>query len=205
MRRTEKEWKDDEGIAGVLRAAEWGVLGLVSPDGLPLQVPLNFVAFEGNLFFHGAREGEKMAAIQAGTACSFVVVEALAQIPSYAFDPERACPASQYFRSVIVYGRVAPVEDLGRKARVLQALMEKIQPEGGYRPVDAADPLYQGSVKNVAILELSVERVSGKFEVGRRLTPEKREAVTEILRRRGTELDLRTLEAMGDPGSPGCA
>jgi len=204
LRRQEKELKDPEAVAQVLDAAEWGVLGLVSAEGAPLLVPLNFVRLGGNVYFHGARAGEKMEALRHQGKATFLVVDAYAQIPSYAFDPERACPASQYFKSVLLHGTLAEVEAPGRKAEVLDALMRKLQPEGGYRPITAEDPMYAGSVGAVAILELTVERSSAKCEVGQRLTPAKRESVRGLLEKRGGPADLRTLEAMGaGPGSPG--
>ena len=202
MRRQEKEIKNRAAIDQVLEAGEWGVLGLVSPEGKALLVPLNYVYFEGRIYFHGAHDGEKMDAIRANGEATFLVVEAYAQIPSYAFDPERACKATQFYRSVMAYGRVGLVEDLDRKARVLQATMERLQPEGGYRAIAASDPLYAAAVKEVAILELTVARVSGKQEVGQRLTPSARASATESLLKRGGPGDLRAAAALGGPGSP---
>jgi len=203
MRRQDKELTDQAAIARILDEAEWGVLGLVGPAGGPLMVPLNFVRVDDRLYFHSAKSGEKMEALEARGEASFLVVDALAQIPSTVFDPVRACSATQYFRSVLAYGQVAPLADIGRKAEVLQALMEKLQPQGGFTPVTAADPLYKASVAGVAILEFRVARWSAKFEVGQRLTPEKRSLVRSFLERRGGPADRRTLEAMApDPGSP---
>jgi len=202
MQRSEKEFTDQAAIDQVLDGAEWGVLGLVSPQGSPVLVPLNYVRFQGRVYFHGAPAGEKMETLKANGQATFLVVDAYAQIPSYVFDPQRACPATQYFKSVLLYGRVDILEDLDRKAQVLQALMEKLQPEGGFKPITASDPMYHGSVKGVAILEFTVERTSAKVEVGQRLTAERRASVAAFLEKRGGEVDLRTLKVMGDPGSP---
>ena len=201
MRRKEKKWTDDAGILELLDRAEWGTLGLVSPDGRPVMVPLNFVRIEDRLYFHGAHSGEKMDTLAHNGTASFLVVEALAQIPSYAADPERACPASQYFRSVLVYGEVAVLADPDRKARALDAVMAKLQPEGGYRPITAGDPMYREAVAGVAVLEMTMARVSGKSELGQRLDADRRARVVAILGQRG---DRRTLEAMGErPAAPG--
>ena len=203
MRRKDKETTDPALVAQVLDAVEYGVLGLVSPLGRAVLVPLNFVPLDGHLYFHGATAGEKMEILAQNPEATFLVVDACAQIPSYAFDPVRACPASQYYRSVIFYGRVGQVEDPDRKARVLEAIMAKVQPEGGYRPITAGDPLYTESVKHVAILEFRVERSTAKVALGQNLSAEKREAVVELLSRRGGPADARTLAAMGgDPGLP---
>lgn len=205
MRRTDKEATDPELIARVLGEATWGTLGLPVDGGPPVLVPINFAALDGRIYFHGAREGEKMDLVRAGVPATFAVVDALALIPSTVSDPERACPATQYFRSVIIRGRVAEVEDPGRKAAALQALMEKLQPGGGYRPITAGDPMYAASVAHVAVLELVAEETTAKAEVGRRLEPAKRERVTALLEARGTETDRRTLEAMGGRPGPSAA
>jgi nitroimidazol reductase NimA-like FMN-containing flavoprotein (pyridoxamine 5'-phosphate oxidase superfamily) len=202
LRRHDKELKQEDAIRQVLDAAEWGVLALTAPAGPPVLAPVNFVHLDGRICFHGAQAGEKMEILRANPEATFLVVDALAQIPSYAFDPERACPATQYFKSVLIRGRVQAVEAPARKAEVLDALMRKLQPEGGYKPITAEDPLYAASVGNVAVLELVIEDLSAKMEVGRRLSPEKRTVVRELLQKRGGPVDHRTLEAMeADPGS----
>jgi len=200
MRRHDKEATDPAVIAQVLDAAEWGTLGLVSPDGRPLLVPLNFVHLDGRVYFHGAASGEKMAVLRDRGDATFLVVDAYAQIPSYAFDPDRACPATQYFRSVLLYGRITELADPDRKAEVLEALMKKLQPQGGYVPITAGDPLYRDSVAKVAVLELSVDRASAKVDLVQRLAEEKRASVAQVLEQRGCPVDHRTLRAMGGNG-----
>lgn len=195
MRRKDKEVKDDEALHAVLDGADWGTLGLVTPEGHPRLVPLNFVRHQGRIYFHGSPTGEKMELLKAGGEAVFLVVDAYAQIPSYAFDPVSACPASQFFKSVMVHGRIAQVEDPGRKAEVLEALMRKLQPEGGYATITADGPTYHG-LTNVAVLELTVDRMSGKFGLGQNLKPEHRASVVDLLERRGRPGDQRTLEAM---------
>ena len=69
------------------------------------------------------------------------MTEALSLIPSYFSDSELACFGTQFFRSVVVKGEVALVEDLEEKARLLAALMAKFQPEGKHAPIAAEDGL----------------------------------------------------------------
>ena len=198
MRRHERAVTDQAAIAQVLDAAEWGTLGLVSRQGRPLLVPLNFLHLEGRIYFHGARSGEKIECLKASGEATFLVVDAYAQIPSYAFDPVKACPATQFYKSVLLYGRVTEVADPQRKAEVLEALMRKLQPEGGYAPIAADDPRYQASVNGVAVLEMTVDRTSAKFNVGQHLAADQRAGVTAVLEQRGCPADHRTLSAMAD-------
>ena len=198
MRRHDKAGTDPAAIAKTLDTVAWGVLGLVTVAGAPLLVPLNFVRQGDRLYFHSAPAGEKIDTLQTRPDATFLVVDALAQIPSHAFGSERACGATQYYQSVLLYGRVATLTDPDRKAAALDALMRKLQPEGGFRTITAADPMYQASVQGVTILEMTVDRVSAKGETGKRLTEDGRAAVVRLLAQRASDVDKRTLEAMGN-------
>ena len=82
-------------------------------------------------------------------ALGAVAEELVAHLPSWMSDPVRACPATTLFRSVQVHGTLLAVEDLALKARALEALMQRWQPEGRYHPIDAADPLYRGELEGL--------------------------------------------------------
>lgn len=196
MRRQDCEWTDREAIEALLDQADWGTLGLVSEAGEALVVPINFVRMENRLYFHGAGQGEKIGALKRHPRASFVVVDAYGQVPSYAFDPVRACPATQFFHSVVVKGTVAFVEDPDLKAAALEAMMRKLQPEGGFEAITAASPTYQASVAGVTVFALAMEEVTGKVKVGQRLSPGARAAVETVLENRGGAQDARTLEAL---------
>jgi nitroimidazol reductase NimA-like FMN-containing flavoprotein (pyridoxamine 5'-phosphate oxidase superfamily) len=196
MRRKEFEIKNPNALWPVLDAIEWGTLALVTPQGTPLQVPLNFVRLEDHLYFHGSPAGEKIETLRQNSAASFLVVDPHALLPSTFFDPENACPASQFFKSILVKGRVRLVEDMAEKARALQALMSKLQPEGGYEPITAASPRYQTALRGVAVIALSMDSVTGKFKLGQNLNPKLAERIMEKLEERSGHQDSRTANAM---------
>ena len=197
MRRADKEHTDPKDLDEVLDAVTWGTLGLAGADGFPTLVPVNYVRVGENIVFHGATAGEKMELLAACGDATFLVVEPYAFIPSYASDPVRACPCTQFFKSVLLYGKVAQVEDPARKAELLQALMRKLQPEGGHTPITAPDPMYRASLAGVAVLELTVARRSGKFAFGQTFPEARRASVEALLATRGGPMDRETLEAMG--------
>jgi nitroimidazol reductase NimA-like FMN-containing flavoprotein (pyridoxamine 5'-phosphate oxidase superfamily) len=180
----------------LLADAGHGFLGCTGADGWPLVFPLNFVYAEGMIYFHGAPEGEKMEAIVRDPRVSFTAAVAASLIPSYFRDPRSACPATQYYRSVMVRGRARVVEDAEEKARALQALMEKLQPEGGYEPIDAADRLYRGVLATTAVVAIHVEGMSGRFRFGQGRGARQVERIRQGLRERDTPLDRSTLEWM---------
>ena len=126
--------------------AELEVLQLagVGADGQPILKTLNGVVDEGWICFHGSPAGEKTSLIGRPVVAS--VEETVARLPSYFMDPEKACPATTLYRGAQVRGVLQAIEDPARKARVLQRLMEKLQPEGGYVPLDADSPMYRAQV-----------------------------------------------------------
>ena len=137
-----------------------------------------------------------MASLSADPRVSFSVAKEFAIIPSYFSDPLLACPATAYFKSVLITGRAAIVEDLAEKAQVLQAMMTKLQPEGGHQPIEAEAKEYRGRLKGVAVVRIDSTSITGKFKFGQNLTADKRESVEEGLHKRGLEQDAETVELM---------
>jgi uncharacterized protein len=204
MRKKEKEVKDPAATGAVLDQAQWGTLGLLTPDGHPLLVPISFVHEQGCIYFHSTPVGEKMESIRANPEATFLVADLLAKIPSFVFDPMDANAGFTFFKSVILHGRISLVMNLARKAEILEALVNKYQPEGRCEPITVDSPTYKAAVKGLAILEMKVERTSGKFSLGQSLKPEGRAMIRQFLEERGRPDDQRTLEAMASwPGSGG--
>ncbi|SFA93855.1 Nitroimidazol reductase NimA, pyridoxamine 5'-phosphate oxidase superfamily [Cohnella sp. OV330] len=196
MRRKEFEVEDRETCEAFLNERDDGVLTFIGSDGWPKAVPLNYVYAAGNVYFHGSKKGEKMNGIAEDNRAEFVVYEAHAFIPSYYSDPLMACPATLYFRSVCIRGRVEQVEDAEEKATALSALMAKLQPEGGHLPIDAGHPKYAAQLKGVAVLRLDIEAMTGKFKFGQNLSDKKRSEVIVGLEERGRPGDPHTVSFM---------
>jgi uncharacterized protein len=173
-----------------------GYLGAVRPDGWPVVVPLNFVYVDGRVYFHGAAEGEKMESLVADGRVTFTVADGFSIVPSYFRDPKLACPATQYYKCVMIRGRARVVEDAVEKAAALQAMMEKLQPEGGHEPIAADNPIYRKSLRSTAVVAVEVEEMTAKFKFGQNLPAAKRDAVAERLSARGCPMDHATVDAM---------
>jgi nitroimidazol reductase NimA-like FMN-containing flavoprotein (pyridoxamine 5'-phosphate oxidase superfamily) len=169
-------------------------LATTTPDGAPVLRTLDFVWTGDAVVFHGARVGEKAACV--GRAAVVGAEELVARLPSYFFDPERADVASTLYRSVQVHGTIEEVTDLGEKTRALTALMERLQPEGGYRPLDPGDALYTAALRDVLVLRVRPERVDGKAKLGQNRTPEDQRRILEGLRRRGAAGDEAAIAAI---------
>jgi nitroimidazol reductase NimA-like FMN-containing flavoprotein (pyridoxamine 5'-phosphate oxidase superfamily) len=196
MRRTDYETTDDREVQRLLAEAEHGFLGITTPDGWPSAIPVNFVYLKGQIYFHGATEGEKMASLGVDPRVTFTIVRDLSIVPSYFRHRRLACPATQYYQSVMIRGRARFVATVEEKARVLQALMEKLQPEGGYEPITARAPLYRKSLETTSVTAIEIVRVTGKFKLGQNLPRRKRRVVADRLEQRGEPVDIVTAELM---------
>src|SRR3990170_6914061 len=157
MRRSEKEIKDKAVIIDVLTRCHIGRLGTIGRDGYPMVKPLNFAYCDetsnppsspflkggkegdlskggmggfagGKIYFHTAKEGEKIEDIKRDNRVCFE-----AHLPiAYLKAKNQPCEAEYFFRSVIIKGRAYIIEDREEKLFGLKCLMQKYQPEGGY-------------------------------------------------------------------------
>ena len=114
MRRKELKTTKEQAME-ILKACSYGTLSVVLPDGSPYGVPVNYCISEAEnaLFFHCAEAGEKIEAIR---HCPKVSVSAVAE---YTVVPENL---TTLYRSAVVKGTAAVIEDTGERARRLQEL-----------------------------------------------------------------------------------
>lgn len=196
MRRKEFKVEQQEEVEAFLQEMSFGFLGTSNAEGQPRVTPLNFVYLDGCFYFHGSHAGGKMKSLKERQQVCFTVADEYALIPSYFSDPELACPATAYFKSVTAYGTAEVVEDSAEKAAVLSLFMKKLQPEGGYAPIDPEDPRYRLPLKGVAVVRIAVDELTAKFKFGQNLKEEERDAVTRGLTARNGERDAETIEMM---------
>jgi predicted GNAT family N-acyltransferase/nitroimidazol reductase NimA-like FMN-containing flavoprotein (pyridoxamine 5'-phosphate oxidase superfamily) len=162
------------------------------PDGTPVMRTVHGALVDGYLAFHGSPVGEKVNAIGRPAVAS--AEEVIAPIPSYFIDPERACPATTYYLSVQVHADIERTEDPDFKTRVLAALMTKLQPQGGYAPLNADHPLYRNAIQQIMVLRMSLKRLDGKAKLGQNRTPAQLSKVIEALWQRGLPGDPRAID-----------
>ena len=188
------EIKDKTIINELLDTAEYGTLA-VSEDNTPYSVPVNFVRIEDNIYFHGALSNKKMKILGLNPKVSFSVVENYSIIASFFSSRDGlACPATHFFKSVSIDGVVEMVEDRAEKAVVFEALMKKLQPEGGYKPFRDAE--YDKAIKATAVVKIVAHTTRCKFKFGQHLTKERFEMILSHLEERDTDIDKETIKMM---------
>ncbi|MFW5434963.1 pyridoxamine 5'-phosphate oxidase family protein [Paenibacillus apiarius] len=196
MRRKEFELMDTAETEQFLQEMSFGILGTINQDGWPELTPLNFVYHDNYLYFHGSVAGQKMKNLKADQKVTFAVAKEYAIIPSYFKDPKLACPATAFFKSVLIKGYAEILSDLTEKAKALSAFMHKLQPEGGYDPIDPADPDYTGQIKSTSVVRVTVHDLSAKYKFGQNMNSSDFEKVTDGLLKRNKEMDRETVAMM---------
>ena len=131
---------------------EWrGVLAVLGDDGYPYTIPLDFFYDEGDgkIYFHGAKEGHKLDAIEKCDKVSFCVMDS-------GFKKEGDWASN--ITSVVVFGRLKKVEDAEKtKEKVCKIGLK-------YHPTPEAVEIEWENAKNrVLCLELTIEHMTGKL------------------------------------------
>lgn len=156
--RRERQELAREACEEILSRNTAGVLG---DGGYPYAVPLSYIYQDGTLYFHCAKEGHKLEALQNCPKASFCVVDQDEIVPE---------KYTTYFRSVIAFGQASLLEDAGEVRSALQALGIK------YAPMESAQRLeseIEQSGARVGIIKLEIEHMTGKeaIELVKRRNP----------------------------------
>jgi hypothetical protein len=148
--------RNKETILAILEQAQVGRMASINRKGFPAIKPVNFLYWDGKIYVHSSRRGEKISDIRRGSPVCFEVDEPVAYVA--AMGP--TCMSSYYYRSIIVKGIAAIVSQPDMKSKILGRLMEKYQPEGGYEEVT------EEILKKVAVIEISIREITGKEHLG---------------------------------------
>ena len=158
MRKWKKEIKDKAVIIDLLNTCHVGRLGTIGKDGYPMVKPLNFAYHDWRIYFHTAKEGEKIEDIKRDNRVCFEVDLPIAYVKGTAADP---CKAEYLYRSVIIKGKAYVVEDRDERIFGLKCLMRKYQPEGGY------GDFLEEKLQITGIVRIDIEEMVGKEDLGK--------------------------------------
>ncbi len=156
MRHPERELRNQNTMASILRRAPVGRMATINQKGIPVIKPVNFLYLDGRIYIHSSRKGEKVEDICRGSPVCFEVDEPIA----YRAAGEKGCKAGYYYRSIIIKGKASFVEERRQKIRILETMMEKYQPEG-------SDWEFEEEVlKKTAVIEIQIKEMTGKENLG---------------------------------------
>jgi nitroimidazol reductase NimA-like FMN-containing flavoprotein (pyridoxamine 5'-phosphate oxidase superfamily) len=156
MRRRERELKDQETIIALLKQSLVGRMATVNQKGIPAIKPVNFLYWDGKIYLHSSTKGEKIEDIQRGSPVCFEIDEPIAYLGTH----QSACQVSYYYRSIIIKGKATLIKDQDKKKKILERMMEKYQPEGGYGEI------YGEILGKTAVIEILIKEITGKENLG---------------------------------------
>ena len=150
MRRFKQQITEEE-CREVLKNAKRGVLSLLGEDGYPYGLPINhwYCEEDGKLYFHGAKDGQKIEALKKCDKASFCAYD-----EGYRKEGEWALN----IKSVIIFGRISLVEDEELAKRICTHLVRKFTDDKEYLEKELKHAL-----PRVQCLEMSIEHMTGKL------------------------------------------
>lgn len=154
LRRIDRKLTEEDALA-VLRESEYGFLATVNEDGSPHCVPIAFVLWEGALYFHCARAGQKLDNLRRDGRAQFTCVLRSRVVPMQ-FTVEYA--------SAMADGVVTVVDNEAERQAVMRALCEKYDPEGTGTP--AWERAMRGMPATV-MLRMEIAALCGKANRGK--------------------------------------
>ncbi len=153
MRRTDLAMPEQQ-MMETLQQGYRGHLATVGADGSPYCVPLLYIWADGKIFLHTARaRGHLRANLEHDPRVCFVMDEPGAVFPYGRFE----CDTSVAYRSVVVFGSIAIVDDEADKRRFFTRLMEKYAKPDWNRPRD-----FLPRIDMIELYALAPDRMSGK-------------------------------------------
>ncbi len=148
IRRKDREMKTLREMETLLEQAAIGRLAVMTKTG-PYIVPVNYLFFEGNLYFHSALSGRKIESIQADPRVCFEVDHVGPQVIW-----DQSCGIGQIYKSVICFGKAEFVGDPVEKRTLLERLVKKYVPN--------SHPIDDQNVRATAIVKVTIESMTGK-------------------------------------------
>ena len=139
-------------IEDILQTQEYGVLSIgLNSMGYPYGVPLNFVYSDDGkyLYFHGAKEGEKIDIIDTNAKASFCIVRNTKVIPEEFVTS---------YESVILFGTIDSNIDDEEQLLVLHKVIDKFSPN--YK--ELGEEHIKMLFSKVKVLKFEIQHRAGK-------------------------------------------
>lgn len=149
-----KKWLTEAEAMEYLAARLEGRLATVDPDGQPYITPLNYILYEGKIYFHCAVKGHKLDNIAAESRVCFEVSHTDKSVFA-----AQTCKCSTRYTSVLVFGKARVIEAAKEKVRILNTVSDRFAAGRPYEPVTA------NGVNGCAVVEITIEKISGKRNI----------------------------------------
>ena len=150
MRRFKQQISDAECIR-ILKEEPRGILSMMGEDGYPYGIPLDhwYDEKDGKLYFHCAKEGHKLDAINKYDKVGYCVYD-----KGYRKEGEWALNIN----SVVIFGRIRPVTDADKTREICTALCLKFTDDEAFLRNEL-----ENALPRVQCLELTIDHMTGKL------------------------------------------
>ena len=148
LRKKEREMSK-EFVEAILDGADYSVLSLVTEDGYPYGVPVNYVYHNNAIYIHSGRLGLKYETIQKSTKACFTIVSKHLVLPK------------QYttaYQSIIAFGTLSLIEEKVEKDEATLVFCEKYV---GQHKEEAHRRINNG-LAHMALIKFDIEHITGK-------------------------------------------
>lgn len=190
MRREQCAVTDPEKIVEVLKRCTIGRLATIGVDGYPYITPLNYVYWQNSIYFHCARDGEKIDNILRDSRVCFEVDIPLAYLGMDFESNRSACQVHQFYHSVIIRGNAEIIRDIDEKVGSLNALMASHENRPDFTNITAETP----AVATCSVVAVRIDSISAKSDLAQKKDAETRQRIADFLRQRDLPGDSEAAE-----------
>lgn len=171
-----------------------GRVGIITKDGYPRIIPVNFVLMNKMIYFHGATGGEKYELVKQSPKVTFQIDKVYSYLPSNWLDSQSGCNATICYKSLYIKGVGTLVDDKIEKVESLQALMVKHQDSETFLPITPDESRYENAIKATAIFRIEATTVDLKYKFAQNHPEKVRLRIIEKLKERNDAVDLETID-----------
>lgn len=148
MRRKKQQLSDNE-CKEILETGKTAVLAVNGDDGYPYTVALNYVYYNGIIYFHCAKKGHKLDAIDKNDKVSICIIKQ---------DDVVQEKFTTYYKSVVCFGRAERITDDNEIKTAAAVLSEKYCPDF----LDGISDEIEKSFPALAAVKITPEHITGK-------------------------------------------
>lgn len=147
MRRKDREIFNEE-IDEILVNGEYGILSTINENGYPYTVPLSYVYYDKCIYFHCAREGQKLENINKNPKVSFCVVVNTEVLPD---------KFSTKYKSVIAFGEASEVSDEIKETVLFETIKKYSK---GF--LEEGKKYIEKGKAHTKIIKIDIQHITGK-------------------------------------------
>lgn len=137
----------------VINACDVCFVGMVDENNKPYTLPLNFGYHDGIIYLHTGPKGKKLEILRKNPNICLVMSTGHEM---YHQSENVACSYAMRYKSVMVSGKVAFIDDLDEKVNALSAIMKQYTGREDYR-------YSQPALKNVTVMKVIAEKTECKY------------------------------------------